>query len=122
MSIWVLRGLRDGVVTTRWPSRPDPYADGWRGPARTLGPTDSVGPALCPTGAISAQGIDQGRCILCGRCVAERPDLFAWSQGATGSVAAGLSRAALGALPPRYPSMSGCLAPRPARSASSMPC
>jgi Ni,Fe-hydrogenase III small subunit/ferredoxin len=87
MSIWVLRGLRDGVVTTRWPAKPDPYADEWRGPARALGPTDSVDPALCPTGAISAQGLDQGRCILCGRCVAERPDLFAWSRGATGPVA-----------------------------------
>ena len=38
MSIWVLRGLRDGIVTTRWPGRPDPYADGWRGPVRPLGP------------------------------------------------------------------------------------
>ena len=32
VSIWVLRGLRDGVVTTRWPARPDAYADAWRGP------------------------------------------------------------------------------------------
>ncbi len=56
MSIWVLRGLRDGVVTTRWPARPDPYADGWHGPARALGSVGSVDPALCPTGAISAQG------------------------------------------------------------------
>ena len=63
MSIWVLRGLRDGVVTSRWPGRPDAYADGWRGPARALAPADAVDPALCPTGAISAQGIDQGRCI-----------------------------------------------------------
>ena len=92
MSIWVLRGLRNGVVTTRWPGRPDPYADGWRGPARALGPTGSVDPALCPAGAISARGVDQGRCILCGRCVAERPDLFAWSQGATGPAAAALTR------------------------------
>ena len=95
MSIWVLRGLRDGVVTTRWPARPDPYADGWRGPVLALGPTNSVDPALCLTGAISAQGVDQGRCILCGRCVAQRPDLFAWSRGATGPAAAGLSRDAL---------------------------
>ena len=51
--------------------------------------------ALCPTGAISARGVDQGRCILCGRCVAERPDLFAWSQGATGPDAAALTREAL---------------------------
>jgi Ni,Fe-hydrogenase III small subunit/ferredoxin len=95
VSLWVLRGLRDGVVTTRWPARPDPYADGWRGPARAVGPTDAVDPALCPTGAISARGVDQGRCILCGRCVTERPGLFAWSRGATGPAAAGLSRDAL---------------------------
>ena len=95
MSIWVLRGLRDGVVTTRWPARPDSYADGWRGPAQALRPVGSVDPALCPTGAISPQGIDQGRCILCGRCVAERPDLFGWSPGATGPATAGLARDAL---------------------------
>jgi Ni,Fe-hydrogenase III small subunit/ferredoxin len=95
VSIWVLRGLRDGVVTTRWPRRPDEYAESWRGPVRALGPVDSVDPALCPTGAISAQGVDQGRCILCGRCVAERPDLFTWSAGATGPAAAALRREAL---------------------------
>ena len=101
MSIWVLRGLRDGVVTTRWPARSDPYADGWRGPARpqaAAAPADGLD-ALCPTGAISVAGtsvrVDQGRCILCGRCVAERPDLFAWSQGAVGSSAAALRREAL---------------------------
>jgi Ni,Fe-hydrogenase III small subunit/ferredoxin len=108
VSIWVLRGLRDGVVTTRWPARPDPYADAWRGPARPLEPrpleprpleprplehgerltglTD-----LCPTGAITVTDgtvrVDQGRCILCGRCVAERPGVFAWSPGATGPAA-----------------------------------
>jgi Ni,Fe-hydrogenase III small subunit/ferredoxin len=95
MSIWVLRGLREGVVTTRWPRRADEYADSWRGPVRALGPVDSADPALCPTGAISAQGVDQGRCILCGRCVAERPDLFGWSAGATGPAAAALTREAL---------------------------
>ena len=101
MSIWVLRGLRDGVVTTRWPARPDPYADGWRGPARPLAvsaPADGLD-GLCPTGAISVAGtsvrVDQGKCVLCGRCVAERPDLFAWSQGAVGSGAAALTREAL---------------------------
>jgi Ni,Fe-hydrogenase III small subunit/ferredoxin len=99
VSIWVLRGLRDGVVTTRWPAKPDPYADAWRGPARPLDPPgpgpDPGRPAdltdLCPTGAITVTGgtvrVDQGRCILCGRCVAERPGVFAWSQGATGPAA-----------------------------------
>ena len=94
MSPWVLRGLRGGVVTTRWPDRPDPYADGWRGPATVLDPHPAGAvdlAALCPTGAISsttdgALRLDQGRCILCGRCVERRPDVFGWSRG-TGSAA-----------------------------------
>ena len=106
VSIWVLRGLRDGVVTTRWPARPDPYADGWHGPARPLtvplrlaAPrltswTRSARPGRSAVAGTSVR-VDQGRCILCGRCVAERPDLFAWSQGATGPGAAALSREAL---------------------------
>ncbi len=99
MSIWVLRGLRDGVVTTRWPRRPDDYADSWRGPALARGAAASPGEleALCPTGAIAAGPngavrVDQGACILCGRCVAARPDVFAWSAGATGPGAAALTR------------------------------
>ena len=100
MSIWVLRGLRDGVVTTRWPARSDRYADEWRGPVRPQGAAAPDGlEMLCPTGAITVAGtnvrVDQGKCILCGRCVAERPDLFAWSQGAVGSSAAALTRGAL---------------------------
>jgi Ni,Fe-hydrogenase III small subunit/ferredoxin len=93
VSVWVLRGLRDGVVTTRWPAKPDPYAEAWRGPARPLEQgerhTDLTG--LCPTGAITVTDgvvrVDQGRCILCGRCVAERPGVFAWSESATGPAA-----------------------------------
>ena len=143
MSIWVLRGLRDGIVTTRWPGRSDEYADSWRGPATVLPYAvlpdavlpdavlpdavlpdavlpdavlpDAVLPSdqaladaaglerLCPAGAIEALGwpgagrlrVDQGRCVLCGRCVAARPDLFAWSTGATGPGAAALARQAL---------------------------
>jgi Ni,Fe-hydrogenase III small subunit/ferredoxin len=112
VSIWVLRGLRDGIVTTRWPRRSDEYADSWRGPV-TVGPGAAVpGVAaadasaadeadlerLCPTGAIEVIDqvrVDQGRCILCGRCVAARPDLFAWSAGATGPAAAAVAREAL---------------------------
>jgi Ni,Fe-hydrogenase III small subunit/ferredoxin len=94
VSPWVLRGLRHGVVTTRWPTRPDPYADNWRGPATVLAPggaddADRLD-ALCPTGAIGVQPagagparihLDQGKCILCGRCVAARPDAFGWTRG-----------------------------------------
>jgi Ni,Fe-hydrogenase III small subunit len=103
--MWALRGMRNGVLTTRWPARPDPYAAATRGPATVLaGPHEGEsGPAtvlagrdaagsgadlarLCPAGAISTDRagqarVDQGRCILCGRCVAARPELFGWSAG-----------------------------------------
>jgi Ni,Fe-hydrogenase III small subunit/ferredoxin len=96
VSPWVLRGLRDGVVTTRWPARPDPYADGWRGPATVLDPCPAGAAdlaSLCPTGAIGSQTdgslrLDRGRCILCGRCVEQRPDVFGWSQGPAGAALA----------------------------------
>jgi Ni,Fe-hydrogenase III small subunit/ferredoxin len=102
MSIWVLRGLRDGVVTTRWPRRRDEYADSWRGPVIVLrdapGADEAELEQLCPARAIEVIDrlrVDQGRCVLCGRCVAARPDLFAWSAGATGPAVAGVVRQAL---------------------------
>ena len=98
--MWVLRGLRNGVLTTRWPRRRDAYADGVRAPARVVAQPRGSGaelPELCPAGAISyspGQGVrlDQGRCVLCGRCVTQRPDVFAWSQG---PAVASLARTAL---------------------------
>jgi Ni,Fe-hydrogenase III small subunit/ferredoxin len=109
----VLRGLRHGVVTTRWPARPDPYASGWRGPAALRepaghGPDDLA--ALCPTQAISTTTdgmlqLDQGRCILCGHCVTQRPDVFEWS---TGPAAAALTREGL--VVPEIPDTDGNLA------------
>jgi len=60
-----------------------------RGPATLTGagaaPAHAGLAGLCPSGAISSGGLtirlDQGRCVQCGRCVAKRPDLFAWSSG-----------------------------------------
>lgn len=89
---WVPRGLRDGIVTTRYPRRPDGYGRNYRAaidviaaPASTNGsaPHDRAIERLCPTGAITVDAgnvrVDRGSCILCGRCVAERPDLFAFN-------------------------------------------
>jgi Ni,Fe-hydrogenase III small subunit len=132
--MWALRGLRNGVLTSRWPARPDSYAAATRGPATVLagkagaagdlagkdgaaGGGDLAGKdgaagdlagkdgaagddglaRLCPTGAISngpsgQVRVDQGRCILCGRCVAARPDVFGWSAGPD---SAALTRAGL---------------------------
>jgi Ni,Fe-hydrogenase III small subunit/ferredoxin len=91
---WALRGLRDGVVTSPYPRRPDGYGDSYRAsvsvlPAQAAGITEDVAAGLCPTGAIRVEGgarVDRGRCILCGRCVEARPDLFAF--GASPEVAA----------------------------------
>jgi len=108
--MWALRGLRNGVLTTRWPARPDEYAAATRGPATVLAEPDAAASgedlaALCPTGAISGGPsgrvrVDQGRCILCGHCVAARPDVFGWSAG-PGSAA--LTRAGLVAPPAETP-------------------
>jgi Ni,Fe-hydrogenase III small subunit/ferredoxin len=82
---WLTRGLREGVVTSGYPRRPDGYAPSWRG-AVAVRDAGQAGPEverLCPTRAIRADGdrirLDRGRCILCGRCVAARPDLFAFT-------------------------------------------
>ena len=86
---WVLRGLRDGVVTTPYPKREDAYARSFRAApvvtAPATGDGASLSPDLCPTGAITATGgrlrLDQGRCILCGICVRAHPDRFGWASG-----------------------------------------
>ncbi len=97
--MWVLRGLRHGVLTTRWPARPDEYARSSRGPAAILAGGLAAAQnlsSLCPAGAISGSGpdvsLDQGRCVQCGRCVSARPELFGWSAG---PAAAAIARSAL---------------------------
>ncbi len=85
---WIMKGLREGIVTTRYPHAPDGYGASWRAsvtrvtgaPRRAGDPRadDIVG--NCPTQAISIEHgeacVDRGKCILCGRCVTARPDLF----------------------------------------------
>lgn len=79
---WFTRGRRR--VTSRWPAHPDSYRDTFPG---AVTPIDRPGeavpaeiPAVCPTGAISRDGdrlrVDQGRCILCHRCVRQYPERF----------------------------------------------
>ncbi len=81
---WVLRGLREGIVTTPYPRRSDDYGPSFRAAVAVLpgGGGEEALSGLCPTGAIedAADGprLDRGRCILCGYCVAARPDRFAF--------------------------------------------
>lgn len=96
---WALRGLRDGVLTTGYPKRADPYALTFAGAPRVRPDPPDGSPdaaAICPTGAISVEDgavrLDRGRCILCWQCVRAYPDTFSPNAG---SDTATLSRATL---------------------------
>ncbi len=79
MATWFLRGARRGVVTTRYPARPEPSASSLPTPPsfdpRLL--TRAVAADLeasCPSGALyRVDGylvFDVGACSACGRCIA----------------------------------------------------
>jgi Ni,Fe-hydrogenase III small subunit len=90
MSGWFLKGLRTGVVTTRYPA----------GEERAAGVSPGIpidgNRALaerCPTGALSAAddglAVDRGRCVHCFRCArgVERP--AKWDAGFEWATATG---------------------------------
>jgi hypothetical protein len=77
MPLWFARGLRRGVVTTRYPARPDPSAaDLPTPPAFSAEALDHQLAdrltAVCPSRALYRDGdvlvFDVGRCTACGRC------------------------------------------------------
>jgi len=83
MTLWFIRGLRRGVVTTRYPARPDASAASLPTPPafRPQGLTRQIADrlaAICPSGALRRDGsvlvYDVGRCTACGRCAAQAPD------------------------------------------------
>jgi Ni,Fe-hydrogenase III small subunit len=75
MLIAMLRSLRTGVVTIRYPEDPAHPPERFRG-APAVRPGSGVDklspPSICPSGAIARESgrysIDVGRCIFCGRC------------------------------------------------------
>ncbi len=82
MPLWFARGLRRGVVTTRYPAQRDPSAADLPTPpafcAEKL--TREVADQLCqacPCGALSRAGdaltFDAGACTACGRCAQAVP-------------------------------------------------
>jgi Ni,Fe-hydrogenase III small subunit/ferredoxin len=90
---WVLRGLRNGIVTTDYPKRPDVYATGFRSAPSVRSQPPSTAPdvaAVCPTGAITGDGeqvrLDRGACILCAACVRSYPETFEWGAGSDTAV------------------------------------
>jgi Ni,Fe-hydrogenase III small subunit/ferredoxin len=83
---WIARGLRTGIVTTRYPRGPEAAPDGFRGRVELLDARNGSGrlEALCPTAAITVArdgrvSLDRGRCILCGLCVAQEPRRFTFA-------------------------------------------
>jgi formate hydrogenlyase subunit 6/NADH:ubiquinone oxidoreductase subunit I len=82
MTLWFIRGLRRGVVTTRYPARPDasaaslPTPPAFRSRSLTRQTADRLA-GICPSDALRRDGgvlvYDVGRCTACGRCAAEAP-------------------------------------------------
>jgi hypothetical protein len=83
MPLWTLRGLRRGVVTTRYPARPDasaqllPTPPAFRPEVLTPDLADRL-VAVCPSRALARDGdmlvFYVGACTACGRCRAEAPE------------------------------------------------
>ena len=83
MPLWFFRGLRRGVVTTRYPARPDasaaalPTPPAFRPRLLTHQVADRL-VAVCPSAALSRQDdvlvFDVGACTSCGRCAEAAPD------------------------------------------------
>jgi formate hydrogenlyase subunit 7 len=73
--IWILRGIKKGIVTSKFPSKSPTVEEQ---PERTLPPKAvpssdwSAGEKLCPTSAVqgSRKSIDLGKCVYCQRCSA----------------------------------------------------
>jgi len=82
MPSWFIRGLRRGVVTTRYPARPEPSAallptpPAFRPDRLTAAAADAM-VAVCPSAALRRDGaaliFDAGTCTACGRCAEVAP-------------------------------------------------
>jgi hypothetical protein len=76
MPQWFVKGLRRGVVTTRYPARPDASSASLPTPP-AFRPADAL-VQICPSRALTRAGdvliFDVGACTACGRCRAHAPD------------------------------------------------
>jgi hypothetical protein len=106
MPQWFLRGLRRGVVTSRYPARPDasaaslPVPPAFRPWSLTRQVADDMA-AACPSRALARSGdtliFDAGACTACGRCRQQAP------AATTGSGEFALAATARSALVKRIP-------------------
>jgi len=83
MPLWFIRGLRRGVVTTRYPARPEPSAaslptpPAFRAERLNADLADRLG-RVCPSRALRREEdvliFDVGACTACGRCREAAPE------------------------------------------------
>ena len=76
MSSWVERAWKKGIVTTSYPAEPateEEAPPSGRAPQvadrSSFAAFAAAAESHCPTRAIGASGLDQGRCIRCSRCL-----------------------------------------------------
>ena len=83
MPFWFVRGLRRGVVTTRYPARPEPSAADLPTPPVFRAQRLDADLAdrlceVCPSRALRREGgvliFDVGACTACGRCREAAPE------------------------------------------------
>lgn len=73
VKLWLLRGIRKGILTTKYPKE-SPTED--EVPTRSIPPIPTEktnwqkGEEICPTGAIEDGHVDLGKCVYCQRCSA----------------------------------------------------
>ncbi|MEM0129270.1 MAG: NADH:ubiquinone oxidoreductase [Thermoplasmata archaeon] len=72
MKSWLRHSVEEGIVTTRFPETPatqDELPVSGRALVRPAGtPLPETVRSACPTRALGAESIDQGRCVRCARC------------------------------------------------------
>jgi hypothetical protein len=80
MALWFLRGLRKGIVTTRYPAAVDPWTRTLPTPPafhskRLTGELAERLVQVCPSRALVRDGnelvVNLGTCTACGRCIGE---------------------------------------------------
>jgi ferredoxin len=83
MALWFLRGVRRGVVTTRYPAAPEPFSMLLATPpsfvaARLDRKRAQDLASACPSGALEVEGrtlvFDVGACTCCGACRRYAPE------------------------------------------------
>ena len=83
MPLWFARGLRRGIVTTRYPARPDrcaadlPTPPAFRAQRLDADLADRLS-RVCPSRALRREDdtliFDVGACTACGRCLQAAPE------------------------------------------------